>query len=570
MRSNTAFRPVLLLHRIFAKSARSGEEREEAGRGRHLAGSDPWERSSGATRRIDDAALRAAGELALATQPIVPYLLAASPANHSDCVVGESVARVLGYPPEAAAVAGWWLANLHPEDAELATQRRARALTGGPSAQTYRFRCADGSYRTLSDEIRLIDGGATTAVGILTDITSQQATNDCQSRMLRQAQKAAVIGELASGIAHDFNNVLTAIRAYCDLLIEDLGPRHRLVADVTAIGTAARHASSLVKQLLGLGRPQLPALGVLDVNTVISEFEGMLRRMIREDIQLSLSLDPGAGCIVADRGLLEQVLLNLVANARDAMPAGGRVSIRTERVDLGAPVQHHHGVVPPGRYTMIEIEDTGCGMDEETQQRVFDAYFTTKAAGKGTGLGLATTYGILKQCRGHIVLTSERGRGTRFRLYHPQTDRAPTPECQHQALAELPRGHETILLVEDDPLVLEPARALLDRSGYRVLTARGGDEAMQIASTCGHPIDLVLTDVAMPGMNGDELGARMRGVNPGVRIIYMTGYSGATLLARGAAVPAVRILEKPFSSSDLLHRVRHVLREQAGSERWSA
>jgi len=521
---------------------------------------------------MDGSALQAAGELALASQPIVPYLLSTRATNFSECVVGESVSRVLGYPVEAAAVAGWWLANLHPEDASVATQRRAAALTGGPPAQTYRFRCADGSYRTLSDEIRVSAGGTTpgSTVGILTDITGQQATNDRQALMLRQAQKGAAIGELASGIAHDFNNVLTAIRAYCDLVIEDLGPRHRLVADVTAIGTAARHATSLVKQLLGLSRPQLPSLGVLDVNVVISEFEGMLRRMIRENIQLSLSLDPGAGRIVADRGLVEHVLLNLVANARDAMPAGGRVSIRTEGVTLSMPVSHRHGVVPPGCYTMIEIEDTGCGMDEGTQQRVFEAYFTTKEPGKGTGLGLSTTYGILKQCRGHIVLTSERGHGTRFRLYHPQTDRVPTPERPDQALADLPGGCETILVVEDNPAVLEPTRALLDRSGYRVLTARSGDEAMHIASTSAHPIDLLLTDVAMPEMNGDELGARMRSINPGLRIVYMTGYSGATLLARGASVPAMRIIEKPFSSSDLLHRVRHVLQEQAGTRRRSA
>jgi two-component system cell cycle sensor histidine kinase/response regulator CckA len=572
MSAQPASRPGSVLRRLFAKRARSREELHDVGRGGELAAIDMSDRSVATALRIDGWALQAAGELALASQPVVPYLLSTSSASRSECVVGESVTRVLGYSLEAAAVGGWWLANLHPEDASVATQRRAAALAGGPSTQTYRFRCADGDYRTLTDQLRVIAGGAThgRAIGILTDITPRPATDDGHAMMLRQAQKGAAIGELASGIAHDFNNVLTAIRAYCDLVIEDLGPRHRLVADVTAIATAARHATSLVRQLLGLSRPQAPSLGVMDVNAVISEFEGMLQRMIRENIRLSLSLDPGAGRIVADRGLVEQVLLNLVANARDAMPNGGRVSIRTEGVHLGMPVSHRHGVVPPGGYTMIEVEDTGCGMDEGTQQRVFDAYFTTKEPGKGTGLGLSTTYGILKQCRGHIVLTSEPGRGTRFRLYHPQTDRAPTPDRPDQALADLPRGHETILLVEDNPSVLEPTRALLDRSGYRVLTARSGDEAMRIASTCAHPIDLLLTDVAMPEMNGDELGARMRSVNPRLRIVYMTGYSGATLLARGASVPAMRIIEKPFSSSDLLHRIRHVLQEQAGTRRRSA
>jgi signal transduction histidine kinase/ActR/RegA family two-component response regulator len=549
-----------LLRRLFAKPARTADGGRGLGHfGQHRAS------------RMDASAWKAAGELMLSSQPVVPYQLSTSRAGSKEWAVGDSVNRVLGYSLEVAASADWWLNNLHPEDASIAAHRRAAALIGGPSTQTYRFRCADGTYRILIDELRVIrDTTPGRAVGILRDITAEQAAADGHAMLLRQAQKGAAIGELAGGIAHDFNNVLTAIRAYCDLVIEDLGPRHRLIADVTAIGTAARHATSLVRQLLGLSQPQAPSLGVLDVNAVISEFEGMLQRMIRENIRLSLSLHPSAGRVLADRGLVEQVLLNLVANARDAMPAGGRVSIRTEGVNLSAPVSHRHGVVPPGCYTMIEIEDTGCGMDEATQQRVFEAYFTTKEPGKGTGLGLSTAYGVVKQCRGHIVLTSERGRGTRFRLYHPQTDRAPTPERPDPRLGDLPRGYETILVVEDNPSVLEPTRALLDRSGYRVLTARSGDEAMEVASTCARPIDLLLTDVAMPEMNGDELGRRMRSINPALRIVYMTGYSGTMLLARGASVPATRLIEKPFSSSDLLHRVRHVLEERSDTLRRSA
>lgn len=563
MPTHPTFGAGSLLRRVFARLAKP----RATAHGSSAIADTRSSIEAAAELRMDSAALQAANDLMLAGQPVVPYLISTSSAGCFRWVVGDSVTRVLGYRREAAAAPDWWLAHLHPEDASAATQHRAAAIAGGPSTQTYRFRRADGSYRTLTDELRIIDGGAAAerAVGILTDVTAQRALDEGNAFTLRQAQKGAAIGELASGIAHDFNNVLTAIRAYCDLVIEDLGPRHPLVADVAAIGAAARHATSLARQLLGLSRPNAPSLGALDVNTVISEFEGMLKRMIRENIQLSLALDPSAGRIMADRGLIEQVLLNLVGNARDAMPAGGRLSIRTESVSLAAPLSHRHGVVPPGGYTIVEITDTGCGMDEETQQRVFEAYFTTKPQGSGTGLGLATAYGIVKQCQGHIVLTSEPGHGTRFRIYHPRTDRALMPERPEQRLGELPGGWETILVVEDNPTVLAPTRALLERSGYRVLTARGGGEAMQIASTCRHQIDLLLTDVAMPEMNGDELCMRMRDLNPGLRVVYMTGYSGPTLLARGASVPAARIIEKPFSSSDLLHRVRRVLQERPGT-----
>ena len=411
-------RPDTRLQRFRATLGRLGRFGRRRGHQAHAAG-DVWRFPAGIP--VDAPAVRTAWELLFSSQRAIPYLLTQPSDGATRLVVGENVTGVLGYAPVEAAAADWWADAIHPEDRDLALQRRAAALLGGPARQTYRFRAADGRYRKLSDELRLTrrNSRVVTAVGILTDVTLGHESEAARAAALCQLQKEAAIGKLASGVAHDFNNVLTAIRAYCDLLIEDLGPRHPLAADVSAIQFAARDATSLVKQLLGLSRPQPAPLAPLEVNAVIRGFQGMLRRMIPENIELGLALDPATGRVLADRGLLEHVLLNLVANARDAMPRGGRVVIRTESVTMATSLTHRHGLVPAGRYAVIAVEDSGCGMDDATQRQAFETYFTTKEPGKGTGLGLSTTYGIVKQCGGHIVLESECGRGTRVRIFHP-------------------------------------------------------------------------------------------------------------------------------------------------------
>ena len=417
------------LQRLRSTLGRLGRFGGRRGHQAHAAG-DVWRFPAGTP--VDAAVLRTTWELLLSSQPAIPYLLTRPSDGATRLVVGENVTRLLGHAPTAAAAADWWDDAIHPEDRDLALQRRAVALQGGPAKQTYRFRAADGRYRILSDELRLTHRNArvVTAVGIFTDVTQRHEIEAAHATALCQLQKEAAVGKLASGVAHDFNNVLTAIRAYCDLVIEDLGTRHPLAGDVSAIQSAARDATALVKQLLGLSRPQPATLAPLEVNALIRGFEGMLRRMIPETIELRLALDPAAGRVLADRCLLEHVLLNLVANARDAMSqGGGRVVIRTESVTLATPLTHRHGLVPAGRYAVIAVEDTGCGMDDATQRQAFEMYFTTKEPGKGTGLGLSTTYGFVKQCGGHILLESECGRGTRVRIFHSLTDRASMPEC---------------------------------------------------------------------------------------------------------------------------------------------
>ena len=378
----------------------------------------------------------------------------------------------------------------------------------------------------------------------------------------RQSQKMDAVGRLAGGIAHDFNNLLTVIRLNTEIIMEAFDPDDPRSDDVKQIRSAAERASTLTKQLLAFSRKQILQPRVLDMNSVVSTVEPMLKRLIGEDILIASNCG-ARGYLVADPGQLEQILVNLVVNARDAMPQGGTISIETKNVDLDETYTSEHAPVVPGRYVMLSVADTGVGMSADTREHAFDPFFTTKEAGKGTGLGLATVYGIVKQSGGYVWIYSEQGHGTSVKLYFPEVSAAAAFQAAEYkpAAKEAARGSETILLVEDEPAVRGLASRILEKQGYRVLSAQHGREAMDIASSETGKIDLVLTDVVMPGMNGRGLVERLSGIRPMMKSLYMSGYTDDDIIRRGFIEPSKSFLQKPFTSEALLQTVRKVLDE---------
>jgi signal transduction histidine kinase/ActR/RegA family two-component response regulator len=377
---------------------------------------------------------------------------------------------------------------------------------------------------------------------------------------LRQSQKMEAVGRLAGGVAHDFNNLLTAILGYGDLLYDALDENPTLQGEADEIRKAANRAASLTRQLLAFSRRQLMVSEVVHLNELVSGMEKMLRRLIGEDVEVATALDPALGAVKADPGQLEQVLLNLALNARDAMPQGGRLTIETANVHVDESYSvTHSALVRPGAYVLLSVSDTGVGMDEATRLRVFEPFFTTKEPGKGTGLGLAMVYGIVKQTGGFIWVYSEPDRGTTFKVYLPITE-----ETKGSARVSAPpetavRGEETILLVEDEDPVRALARRMLEAAGYRVLEARQGAEALEIAENFTDPIHLVLTDTVMPGMGGPELAGLLAESHPETRALFMSGYADDAVLRHGILEGDAPFLQKPFTAGMLTRRVREVL-----------
>ena len=372
------------------------------------------------------------------------------------------------------------------------------------------------------------------------------------------------IGRLAGGVAHDFNNILTAIGGYTDLLLADLPAGDHRRHDVEEISQAAQRAAGLTHQLLAFSRRQVLQPKVISFNALVPDIEKMLRRLIGEDILLATVLDRRLGNVRADPGQLEQVIVNLAVNARDAMPNGGRLTIETRNVELDEVYATDHPSVKPGRYVMLAVTDTGVGMDEETKARIFEPFFTTKVRGKGTGLGLATVYGIVQQTGGHIWPYSEPGRGTTMRVYLPRVD-DPTDPIEHPGDAALAvGGTETILIVEDEAPVRAVTRHLLQRNGYTVMEAADGPAALALVDgeAAGQHIDLLLTDVIMPGMSGRELADQLRVRRPNLRVLFMSGYTDDAVVRHGMLEPGLAYLEKPFRPTTLLRKVRGVLENQ--------
>ncbi len=377
---------------------------------------------------------------------------------------------------------------------------------------------------------------------------------------LRHAQKMEAIGRLAGGIAHDFNNLLMVISGYVEFLLERLGPDPQLRGPAQEISNATQRATSLTRQLLAFSRKQLLAPKLLDLNELVAENLKMLTRMIGEDIDLVMVPGPTLGAVRADPGQIDQVIMNLAVNARDAMPQGGKLIIETANVTLDENFARTHAPLTPGNYIMLAISDTGLGMDDETQTRIFEPFFTTKGL-KGTGLGLSTVYGIVKQSGGFIFVDSKPQRGTAFRAYFPRVDGREDAVAAQDSLG-LPRadrGHETILLVEDETNLRHLARQYLETQGYKILEAEDGAAALQIVDGYKGTIDLLLSDVIMPGMNGRELAARVIKLLPDVRVLYMSGYAENAVGMDGTLDAGINLLQKPFSLPVLKDRVREVL-----------
>ena len=402
--------------------------------------------------------------------------------------------------------------------------------------------------------------------------TSLQKTQEDQKQLenrLRQAHKMEAVGRLAGGVAHDFNNLLTIIRGHADLLLDRLATSESNLNSVEQIQKAAGRAVSMTRQLLAFSRMQVLQPRVLDLNTVVADMGKMLPRLIGEHIEYAFTPEPKLSAVKADPGQIEQVILNLVVNSRDAMPNGGKINVRTANVEMD---EHEAAKRPPmsaGPYVLLSVADTGQGMDEKTKAHIFEPFFTTKETGKGTGLGLATVYGVVKQSGGFIWVESELGKGTRFDIYLPQIAAKVTAAETETKPVPVPRGSETILVVEDEAGVRALTREFLKVSGYAVLEAKDGFEALEEASKYTGKIHLMLTDMVMPRMSGSELATRIKVARPDTKILYMSGY--AEFLADGSsAEPRIPILQKPFSISSLVGKIREVLAEKQIEQRSEA
>ena len=403
------------------------------------------------------------------------------------------------------------------------------------------------------------DGLVTGVAFSLLNITERKQLEE----QLRQAQKMEAIGRLAGGIAHDFNNILTVISGYTELLLDYYSSQHDPVRqDVEQIRNAAERAASLTHQLLAYSRQQVLQPVTLSLNRIVTDIGQMLMRLIGEDIELVIILAEELKLVKVDPSQIEQVILNLVVNSRDAMPNGGKLTIETANVDLDETYAHHHAGVIPGSYVMLAISDTGQGMDAETQARIFEPFFTTKEIGEGAGLGLATVHGIVNQSGGHIWLYSESGQGTTFKIYLPQFETAGQELERRRPFDEVRQGWETILLVEDEQMVQELARRILMRQGYTILLAGHANEALQIAQQHEGPIHLLLTDVIMPGgLSGRQLAEQLVRLRPETKVLYMSGYTDNAIVHHGVLDPDTAFLEKPFTPDALARKVREVLDE---------
>jgi PAS domain S-box-containing protein len=378
-------------------------------------------------------------------------------------------------------------------------------------------------------------------------------------KQLRMAQKMEAIGRLSGGIAHDFNNHLGVIIGYSRVLKKALAPNNVLCDHALEIEKAGQRAASLTKQLLAFSRQQVLSPTVLNLNTLASDMESMLPRLLGEDIQVLLALDPELGSVQADQSQIEQVIMNLAVNARDAMPTGGKLKIRTANVEFDQTYTRTHPGSRAGHYVLLAVTDSGTGMDAGTLAHIFEPFFTTKEQGKGTGLGLATVYGIVKQSNGYIWVDTAPGKGTAFEIYLPQHMGQPAVEEQRVDSGEKLRGSEGILLVEDSPPLRKLAQTFLEAAGFRVLSAENGEEALEVAAHFGMKIDLLLTDVVMPGMNGRVLAEQLSPRHPGMKVLYMSGHTDSFIAGHGVLDPGIHLLHKPFTEDVLIRKARQVL-----------
>jgi len=414
----------------------------------------------------------------------------------------------------------------------------------------------DGSEIPIEISVSPLEhAGQRYVVSFIRNISERKKLED----RVRHSQKLEAVGRLAGGVAHDFNNILTAIIGYSDLLMGSVPQGDPVRDGLLEIKKAGDRAAALTQQLLAFSRKQMLQPTVIDLNALIQETQKMLRRLIPEDIEMQLQLDPQTRPVRADAAQTQQVLLNLVLNARDAMPQGGKLTIQTANTDLSSSYARKHTEVRAGPYAVLSVSDTGCGMDEATQARVFEPFFTTKVQGKGTGLGLATVYGIVKQSGGHIEISSAPGQGSVFRVYLPIAEEAVPTVSLTSGLTRTPPGTETILVAEDEDALRGLVRRVLEEHGYAVLAGKDGEEALRLCRQHPGAVHLLLSDVIMPNMNGPRLAQEVKSLHPDVRVIFMSGYTDSTLVSRGVSQGEAYFLQKPFRTDTLIQLVREVL-----------
>jgi len=451
-----------------------------------------------------------------------------------------------------------------PEDmAADAASIDERVLAGEPVQHETVRRHRDGHripVSLLAFPIR-VDGGQVASYGIYRDVSSRRLLEE----QLLHSQKMESIGRLAGGVAHDFNNLLSAILGYLELVRSDIASGRRADDDLAEIERAARRAAELTRQLLAFARRQIVKPQVVDLGETARRLSSLISRLIGEDIHLEIVTPTTSARALVDTSQFEQVLVNLAINARDAMPGGCRLTIDIKPIVLEAARLPPDLAGRPGRYVELAVRDTGVGMAEDTRRRIFEPFFTTKAVGEGTGLGLAMCYGIVKQSGGHITVDSDPGRGTTFRLYFPEVDAEQPPEPDESTPGPAMGGEEVILLVEDEDRLRKLFQTVLSQQGYVVLTASSGDEALSTAAEYQGHIDLLLTDVVLPGMSGREAARRLALVRPGTRIMLMSGYAEDLIISRGVVEPGISLLTKPFAPEDLVRRVREVLDAAPGA-----
>ncbi|HKP94285.1 MAG TPA: PAS domain-containing protein [Fibrobacteria bacterium] len=460
-----------------------------------------------------------------------------------------------------------WERSIHPEDRAGVAAAIEKHLRGREIFfREYRVRCKDGSYRTWSDRGTALwdaEGVPYKWIGTTSDVTESRRAQDSlriKEEQLRQSQKLEAVGRLAGGIAHDFNNLLAAIMGYCELMQFRLEPDHPCRKEVGEILNGSDRAAGLIRQLLAFSRQEIPQPKVIHPNFVITAMERMLRHLLEENIELDIRMDERVGRVRMDPVQLEQVLMNLVLNARDAMPEGGTLLIGTGNVELSGEIPGAYGRVHAGPHVRISVADSGLGIDRENLPHIFDPFFTTKDKGKGSGLGLSTVYGIITQNNGCVLVETEVDKGSVFSFFLPITDEEPEEETEiKKALRASSIVPKTVLVVEDDDEVRSIVRDLLGQQGFLVLEARQGKEALSLAEKYTQPVHLLLTDVVMPGMGGKELADSLRKIMPTLRVLFMSGYTQDAAFRQEVAGGGRAFIQKPFSMTALVGKIREVL-----------